>query len=155
MRDVHYDEVYLYDRKDYKTQEFVNDEWHKEDNELFIDLTDIINASKPFSEFNTIPHKSSKNYLYFDESQSCDSTPFSDIVDLIGDKKHHDEGDTNCENEESCLYLNRRDRSSYIPSLVDITRKTFQQDQLTKPIPGILQSARIKDKILVLANIMQ
>ena len=85
-----------------KPQEFTDDEWQKEDNELFTDLTEILDASKPTPEFNTI---SCKTYPYSDESR--DSSPVWNIPDLVENEKYDEENDTISENEESHLQLNR------------------------------------------------
>lgn len=62
-----------------------NNKWHKENNELFADLTDILNASKPISPFNTI-QKSYKTYVYFDESHLL--SPLSNISNSVKDEKY-------------------------------------------------------------------
>ena len=151
-RDAHFDEAHLYDRKDLKPQEFADDEWHKKDDELFADPTDILDASEPTPEWHTIPRKSSQTYPYSDESRS--SSPLSDIPDPVGDQEHEEEDGATSEDEESRLQLNRGDRDSGIqPS--DATPKRSRQDRLTEPTPGTRQSARIKDKIPASANVMR
>ena len=68
----------------------MDDEWHREDNELFADPTDILEANEPTSDSYTITQKSPETYLYSDESHQ--SSPLSDIPDSVGDNEHH-EGD--------------------------------------------------------------
>ena len=158
-RDVHFDEAHRYDKKDLKPQDFADDEWHKEDDELFADPTDIIDASEPFSEFSTIPQRSSETNPYFDNSRN--SSPLSDIPDSVGDEEHYEEDDATPEDqlrreteEWSRLQLNRGDRDSGIqPS--DATPKRSRQDRLAEPTPGTRQSARIKEKTPTSANVMR
>ena len=94
-RDVYFDEIYRYNRKDLKPQDFADDEWHKKDDELFADPTDSFAISKPISQLDTT-QKIYETYPYFDEFRT--SSPFSDIPDLMGDKKHHDKDDVTPEN---------------------------------------------------------
>ncbi len=56
-RDLHFDEAHRYDKKDLKLQDFAYDKWHKEDDELFADPTDILDVDEPILELNSIPHK--------------------------------------------------------------------------------------------------
>lgn len=58
-RDLHFDEAHRYDKKDLKPQDFSDDEWHKEDDELFADPTDIWDASEPNLELDTESRASS------------------------------------------------------------------------------------------------
>ena len=83
---MYFDKANLYDRKNLKSQEFANDEWHKKDDELIADPTNILDASEPTLEWHTIPCKSSQTYSYSDESRS--SSSLSDISDLVGVKEH-------------------------------------------------------------------
>ncbi len=78
-RDLHFDEAHHYDKKDLKPQDFADDEWNKEDDELFADPTDILDADKPILELNSIPHKGFETYPYTEESRA--SSPLSDISD--------------------------------------------------------------------------
>ena len=57
--DTHFNKAHLYDRNNLKLQKFPDNEWHKKDNELFADHTDILDISKPTPEWHTIPRKSS------------------------------------------------------------------------------------------------
>lgn len=50
---MHFDEIYHYDRKDLKAQNFANDEWHKEENELYADPIDILDVSEPIPQLDT------------------------------------------------------------------------------------------------------
>ena len=54
-RDVHFDKTHRDDEKDLKSWEFANDEWQKEDDELFADPMNILDASESTHQFNTIP----------------------------------------------------------------------------------------------------
>ncbi len=56
-RDLHFDEAHCYDKKDLKPQDFADDKWHKEDDELFADPIDILDADESILELNSIPHK--------------------------------------------------------------------------------------------------
>ena len=100
-RDVQFDKAYLYDRKDLKPQEFPDDKWNNEDDEFFVDPTDIRDASEPTPEWQSIPSKISKTYPYSDEL--CDSSPLSDIPDPMGDKEYDEEDNATSENQESHL----------------------------------------------------
>ena len=119
-RDVHFDKTHHYDSQDLKSQEFVDDEWYKKDDKLFVDPTDILDASKSILVFNIIPYKNNMTYPYPDESRG--SSPLSDIPDLVGDKEHYEEENATFEDiqlrkkteKESRLQLNRGDRDSSI-----------------------------------------
>lgn len=87
-RDVHFDKANCYDRKDLKPKDFADDEWHKKDDKLLPDATDILDASKRICQFDTI-QKIYEAYLY--SIESCASSPFLDISDLVRDEKYHDE----------------------------------------------------------------
>ncbi len=76
-RDLHFGEAHSYDKKDLKPQDFPDDEWHKEDDELFADPTDILDADEPIFELNSIPHKGFETNPYSEESRT--SSPISDI----------------------------------------------------------------------------
>ena len=148
--DVYFDEAHHYNKKNLKSQEFANDEWQKEDDELFVDPTDILDTSEPTPEFNTIP---CKTYPYSNES--CDSSPLSDIPDLVGDKEYDEEKNafSSLENEKSRLQLNRGDRDSNI-QLSETTPKQSRQNRLIKPTPDTRQSACLKHKMPASANVM-
>ena len=75
-RDMHFDAIHHYDRKDLKPQDFANDKWHKEDNELFADPINIFDVSKPISPLVTT-RKIYETYPYSDELRI--SSLFSDI----------------------------------------------------------------------------
>ncbi len=138
-RDLHFDEAYRYDKKDLKPQDFTDDEWHKEDDELFADPTDIVDADEPILELNSIPHKELETNPYSEES--CTSSPLSDIPDSVGDEEEKNNNDTPDDQlrrkieERSHLQLNRRDRDSSI-QLSDIVPKRSRQEQLADPTPG-------------------
>ena len=127
---MYFDEVHYYDKKDLKSQKFGDDEWQKEDDELFADLTDIIDASEPTFKFNIIL---CKTYPYFDKLYG--SSSFSDISDLVRDEEYNNKDNTISDNEESYLKLNKGDKNSGIQSL-DVTLKQSREDCLTKPISG-------------------
>ena len=159
-RDVHFHEAHLYDKKDLKPQEFADDEWHKEDDELFADPTDIQDTSEPTPEWHTIPRKSSQTHPYSDESRG--SSPLSDIPDSVGDEEHYEENDATPEDqlrketeEWSRLQFNRGDRDSGIQLSDATTTKRSRQERLTEPTSGTRQSARIKDKTPASANVMR
>ena len=148
---MHFDEAHHYDKKDLKLQEFADDEWQKGDNELFADPTDILDASKPTPEFNTILNKT---YSYSDDLRG--SSPLSDISDLAGDEEHDEEeySSSSLEDEESRLQFNRGDRDSSI-QFSDATPKRSRQNRLTKPTPGTRQSTCSKDKTPESANVIR
>ena len=100
-----------------KYQKFADDKWQKENDELFTDLMNILDVSKPTPEFNTILHKI---YPYFDESR--DSSPLLDILDPVGYKGYDEEDDATSENEESHLQMNSGGKDSNI-QLLDTTPK--------------------------------
>ena len=54
IQDIHFDEAYYFNKKDLKSQEFADNEWYKEDDKFFTYPTDILDANKPISEYNTI-----------------------------------------------------------------------------------------------------
>ncbi|MCJ1343422.1 hypothetical protein MMC31_001615, partial [Peltigera leucophlebia] len=94
---------------------------HKEDDELFADHTDILDASESVPQLDII-RKSYVTYPYFDESYA--SSPLSDIPDSVRDEEHHEEDDVTPEEqlkreseEWSRLQLNRRDRDLNIQPL--------------------------------------
>ncbi len=66
-RDVHYDEANRYYKKDLIFQDFAYNEWHKEDDELFADCTDILDASEAIFDLKMIPEKGFEMYPYSDE----------------------------------------------------------------------------------------
>lgn len=86
---MYFDDAHHYNKKNLKPQDFTNNEYHKEDNEFFADSTDILDASKLISEFNTILHKSSYSY----PNKSRDLSSLSKISDLVGDKEYYKEDD--------------------------------------------------------------
>lgn len=92
---------------------------------------------------------------YFYSHESCGFSPLSDILDLVGDEKHDKNNYFTFENNELRLQLNRGDRDFGIQLLMDTLSKRSQQDCFIKLIPSIQQLACIKDKILVLANVMR
>lgn len=159
-KDMYFDKAYRYNRKYLKPGEFADDAQHIEDDKLFADLTDILDASKSVSEFNTIPCKSNKTYPY--PNKSCGLSPLTDILDLVGDKKHYEEDNAFSENiqlrketkKESNLQFNKRDRDSDIQTS-DVTSKKSHQKYLAKPTPGTQQSACIKDKTPASTNVMR
>ncbi len=63
-RDLHFDEVHCYDKKDLKPQDFADDEWQKEDDELFAGLTHILDADELILKLNSIPHQGFETYPY-------------------------------------------------------------------------------------------
>ncbi len=84
---MYFDETHCYDRKYLKPEEFAVDKWHEEDDKLFADFTNIVDASESAPEFNTIPCKSNKIYFYSDKS--CGLSWLSDISDRVGDRRHY------------------------------------------------------------------
>lgn len=91
-RDVYFDEAYHYDKKDLKPQEFAYNEWYKKDDKFFKDLTDILDASKPTSKFNTISCKNSQTYPNF--NKLCSLLLLSNIPDSVGHKKDYKNNNT-------------------------------------------------------------
>ena len=145
---MHFDEVHHYHKKDLKSQEFVDDEWQKEDNKLFADPTDVMDASEPTFKFNIIL---CKTYPYSDELHG--SSSLSDISDLVGDEEYNKENDAISDNEESYLQLNKGDKNSGIQFL-DVTPKQSRQNHLIRRIPSTWQSAWLKDKTPLSTNII-
>lgn len=76
---MQFDETHYYDNKGLDSQHFANNEQYEENNELFADLTDIMNTSKSTPKFSIIFHKSFGTYLYF--KKSCSLSFLSDISD--------------------------------------------------------------------------
>ena len=156
-RDLHFDEAHRYDKKDLKPQDFADDEWHKEDDELFADPTDILDADEPILELNSIPHKGFETNPYFEESRA--SSTLSDIPDSLKDEEEKNNNDTPDNqlrreiDEKSQLQLNRRDRDSSI-QLSNIVPKRSRQKRLADPTSGSRQSTRIKDKTTTSANVI-
>ncbi len=93
--DVHCDKAHHYDRMDLQPQNFADNEWHKEDDELFANPTDILDASEPIPQLDTT-QKIYETYPYSDEF--CISSLLSDIPDLVGGEKHHNEDNVTPEN---------------------------------------------------------
>ena len=158
IRDVHFDEIHRYDKKNLKPQKFVNNEWHKEDDELFANPIDLLDASKPIPQLDTIFQKSYETHLYYNELQL--SSPLSDISDSVGDKKHYKENDITPEDqlrreteEWLCLQFNRRDRDLNIQP-PDAAPKRSRQDYFGNLILGTGHSTRIKGKMPTLANVI-
>ena len=140
-RNVHFDEVHYYDKKDIKPKEFADDEWHKEDDELFANLRNILDTSKAIPDFNIILCKSFETYPYSNESRSLSS--FLDIPYPVEDKEHHEDYNATPEDqlkreidEWSYLYLKRKDRDLSI-QLSDAAPKRSCHNRLTEPTSGI------------------
>ena len=72
-----------------KSQNFADNESSKDDDELFADLTDIIDANELILELNSISDKVFEKNLYYEESRL--SSLLSDIPDLLG----HEEEEIN------------------------------------------------------------
>ena len=145
-----------YDKKDLKPQEFADDEWHREDDELFADPMD---ASEPVPELNTIPQNNYGTHPYSDESRT--SSLLSDIPYSVGDEEHPEENNDTPEDqlrreteEWSRLQLNKGDRDLGIQP-PDAASKRSRQDLLADPTPGTRQSARLIDKTPTSANVMR
>lgn len=92
---MHFYKAHCYDKKALKSQEFANNEWHKEDNKLFVDFTNILDTTEPSPEFNIIYCKNS--YPYPDESRSLSS--LSNIPDPVKNKEHYKKNDTTSKDE--------------------------------------------------------
>ncbi len=78
-RILHFDEGHPYDKKDLKPQDFADDEWNKEDDELFADPTDILDADEPILELNSILHKGFETNPYSEESHASSPSQISPI----------------------------------------------------------------------------
>lgn len=98
--------------KEFADNEWQKYDWQKYDDEFFADHTNIMDANKLNSKCYTISNKSLKTYAYFDEL--CGLLLFSNISDLIGDKKHDKKYHVTFENRKSNLQLNKRDKNSGI-----------------------------------------
>ncbi len=152
---LHFDKAHCYNEKFLKPQDFADDKWHKKDDELFADPTDILDTDELIFELNSIHHKGFGINPYSKESRS--SSPLSDIPDSVGDeeeKNNNDTPDNQLRKEiekRSHLQLNKRDRDSSI-QLSDIFHKRSRQERLTNPNPRSRQSTRIKDKTTKSAN---
>ncbi len=117
-KDFHFDEAHCYYKGELKSQNFADNEWSKDDDELFADLTDIIDANEPILELNSISDKAFEKNLYYEESRL--SSLLSDIPDLLGHEEEeiknvmvndHPRWETE---EKSYLELSRRDKNSSI-----------------------------------------
>ena len=128
-------------------QEFADDRWQKEDNELFADPTDMLDTSESTPEFNTIP---GKTYPYFDELY--DSSPLSNIADPLGDKKYDEENDATSENEESHLQLNRRNRDSDIQPLDTTPKRVSKLPYRTYPWHSTISPAKRQNSSISQCN---
>lgn len=95
-----------------KLKDFTNNEWQKDDDKFFVDHKNIMDASKLNSKCYTISNKNLKTYLYFDELYGL--LPFSNISDLMRDKKHDKKYHVTFKNRKSHLQLNKRDKNSCI-----------------------------------------
>lgn len=84
IKDMYYDQIYYYDRKDQNPQDFADNKWPQQDAELFADPIDILDANNLTSEFNTILHKRFKTYPY--SNKSCALSSLSDIPDSVGEE---------------------------------------------------------------------
>ncbi len=82
-KNLHFDEAHRYYEKDPKAQDVADEEWYKKDDELFADLTDILDADEPIFELNSIPHKGFETNPYREESRA--SSTLSDISDSVRD----------------------------------------------------------------------
>ncbi len=156
-RNLHFDEANCYDKKDLRPQDFAVDEWNKEDDELFADSTDILDADEPILELNSIPHKGFETNPYSEESRV--SSPLSDIPDSVRDEEEENNNNTPDDQpkseikEWSHLQLNRRDRDSSI-QLSDIVPKGSRQERLVDLTPGSQKFTCIKDETTTSANVM-
>lgn len=92
---MHFDEAYYYNRKYLKLQDFADNRWHKEDNKLFANSTDILDTSKPISQLNTT-QKIYKTYPY--SNRFCILLFLSNIPDFVKDEKHYNKDDVISEN---------------------------------------------------------
>ena len=117
-KDFHFDKAHCYYKGELKSQNFADNEWSKDDDELFADLTDIIDANEPILELNSISDKAFEKNLYYEESRL--SSLLSDIPDLLGHEEEeiknvmvndHPRWETE---EKSYLELSRRDKNSSI-----------------------------------------
>ena len=79
------------DKKDLKPQDFADDEWHKEDDKLFADPTDILDANESNLELNSILHKGFETNLQSEELYA--SSLFSDIPGSVGDEEEEKNND--------------------------------------------------------------
>lgn len=44
IKNIYFDKTYCYNRKNLKPKDFANDEWYKNNNQLFVNLFDILDA---------------------------------------------------------------------------------------------------------------
>ena len=84
-KDSHFNNAYCNDKINLTTQDFADYNWHKADDELFVDSQDIFHAGQPIRELNNIPHWNLKTYPNFEELHT--SSFRSDIPNLVKDKK--------------------------------------------------------------------
>lgn len=84
----------------------------KDENELFVDLIDIMDANKFTPKFYSIFYKISQIYSYFDESRN--SSLFSIILNQLEDEKHNKKYHAFFKDEKPCLHLNKGNRNSNI-----------------------------------------
>lgn len=100
-KNMYFDKAHFYDKKNLKFQEFADDKWYKEDDKLFVNPTDIWDASKPSPEWHTIAYKNLQICPYFDKS--CGLSPISDISNSVGDQEYEKEDNATFKDEESYL----------------------------------------------------
>ena len=85
IRDLRFDEAHQYGKKYLKPQDFADDKWYKEDDELFADPTDILVDDEPIFELTSIRHKGFETNPHSKESRG--SSALSDITDSVGDEE--------------------------------------------------------------------
>lgn len=147
-RDMYFDKAHHYDKKDFQPHDFADNQWDKEDDELFADPINIVDVIEPMPEYTTI------RWERYNAEESRSSSPLSDIPDLLGDQE-----------EESHLQLNRGDSdfsiqppatlAFLVTSAPDITSTRSRQNCLTDPTPGIQQSTCLNNQPSTSANIIR
>lgn len=91
-RDVYFDKTHRYNKKNLIPEDFVNNKWHKTDNKLFADPSDILNTNTDIDE------------------ESTSELPIT-IPASVGDTKPTLKDQLRQKTEKwSCLQLNRRNR---------------------------------------------
>lgn len=126
---MHFDKVYYYGKHDLKLKKYADNKQYKEYYDLFADLTDIMDASKPFPKYITISQRIFDTYPYFDKSHGLLS--FLDISNSVKVEDHYENSNITPEDqlkrkteEWSCLQLNRQNKNSNIQSS-DASLKRF------------------------------
>ena len=144
-RDIHFDKIHSYDRKNLVPEEFADKEWHDEDDKEFENPTNISDVS----EENSSPAEGillPRRITEISDSVGDSASELSNLDDSPNDQLQR-------ETEEwSHLQLNRGDEEENIQP--QVTSKRSREERLADPTPGTRRSTRIQNNTPASANIM-